>query len=416
MKLSPERTARLTRKLFRHIEAGTTDLTPGITQFDASIYVDPQVALLEKERIFRACPVAVAHISQIGAPGDFMTVQMNEHDILLTRKSDGSVGAFVNACRHRGATVVDAPCGNRKTFSCPYHGWTYGADGALRGVGFGKTFGEVDRARNGLVALPVEVRHGFVWVVEKPGATIDVAAFLGREMDRLMADGGLEGYACDRNEVFELPQNWKIMFDGLMDGYHVPFLHGATISPHMHHNILAVDLFGRHIFHATPRRKISEIAGQEPGANALNRYCIFAFTLAPNGKLVIHPHHIEFWTFFQHRQDPTRCRVLLRILTPQKVETEKGREILDKNYKILMDAVMNEDVPAGNGVQRSAAMPAVTTLQLGRNEVQNQMFHAVYERLMAGGRWEDTPEPRIVEGSDLVLEGSAVSERELSPA
>jgi phenylpropionate dioxygenase-like ring-hydroxylating dioxygenase large terminal subunit len=416
MQLSPERTERLARKLFRHVEAGTTDLTSTITEFDAAIYVDSKVALLEKERIFRACPIAVAHIAQIGAPGDFITMQINDHDILLTRKSDGSVGAFVNACRHRGATIIDAPCGNRKTFSCPYHGWTYGADGSLRGIAFGDTYGEVNRARNGLIALPVEVRHGFVWVVENPEGTIDVAAFLGREIDRVLAESGLAGYAFARNEAFELPQNWKIMFDGLMDGYHVPFLHGKTISPHMHHNILAIDIFGRHIFHATPRRRISEIAGQAPGANPLNRYCIFSFMLAPNSKLVIHPHHIEFWTFFQHRQEPTRCRALLRLLTPQAVETDQHREILDKNYKILMDAVMNEDIPAGNGVQRSAAMPAFKTIQLGRNEIQNQMFHAFYEQLMEGGCWEDTPEPRIVEGSDLVLEEPSAPVRELSPA
>jgi phenylpropionate dioxygenase-like ring-hydroxylating dioxygenase large terminal subunit len=416
MKLNAERTARLARKLFRHVEAGTTDLTPSIKSFEASIYVDPDVAELEKERIFRVCPVAVAHAGQLRNPGDFLTAQMNDHDVLLTRQSDGSVGAFVNACRHRGATVVDASCGNRKTFTCPYHGWTYGADGALRGIGFAETYGEVDRERNGLIALPVEERHGFVWVVEDPTAMIDVAAFLGREVDGLMRESGLAAYACARSEVLDLPQNWKIMADGLLDGYHVKFLHGDTISPYVHHNIMAIDVFGRHTFQATPRTRISEIAGEEPGASPLNRYCIFSIVLAPNSQLVIHPHHTEFWTFFQNRQEATRCRALLRILTPRPVETDEGREVLDKNYKILIDAVMNEDIPAGNGVQRSAAMPAVRTVQLGRNEVLNQMFHTVYERLMEGRGWKGTPEPRVFDGSDLVLEALPAVAREPSLA
>lgn len=405
MRISTERTARLTRKLFRHIEGGTTDMMAGLTTFDASQYIDPEVAKLEKARVFAACPIAVAHASQLPQPGDFLTLSMNDHDVLLTRKADGAVGAFVNACRHRGATVVDAPCGSRKSFTCPYHGWTYGNDGALRGIGFPETYGEIDRARNGLTALPVEERHGFVWVIEQPGAAIDVAAFLGAEIDALMGESGLADYACATNEVLELPQNWKIMADGLLDGYHVKFLHGATIGPHMHHNIMAIDVFGRHVFQATPRRRISEIAGREPGSEPLNRYCIFSLVLAPNTQLVIHPHHTEFWTIYQDRAQPTKCRAHLRFLTPTPVKTEQARRILDKNHEILLNAVINEDIPAGNGVQRSAGMSAVTTLQLGRNEVLNQMFHTVYDRLMAGDGWALTPEPRVVQGDSLQLDG-----------
>jgi phenylpropionate dioxygenase-like ring-hydroxylating dioxygenase large terminal subunit len=416
MRISTERTARLARKLFRHIDGGTTDMMGAVTTFDASIYIDPEVARLEKTRVFAACPIAVAHGSQLANPGDFLTVRMNEHDVLLTRKDDGSVGAFVNACRHRGATVVDASCGNRRSFTCPYHGWTYGHDGALRGVGFPATYGDIDRAQNGLTALPVEERHGFVWVVEKPAAEIEVAAFLGAEIDALMGESGLADYHCAKDEVLDLPQNWKIMADGLLDGYHVKFLHGATIGPHMHHNILAVDVVGRHVFHATPRRRISEIAGREPGSEPLNRYCIFSLALAPNSQLVIHPHHVEFWTFYQDREQTTRCRAHLRFLTPTPVRSEKALEILEKNYAILLNAVMNEDIPAGNGVQRSARMPAVTTLQLGRNEVLNQVFHTVYDRLMAGEGWAATPESRVAEGSELSMSGEATVARVASVA
>ena len=39
----------------------------------------------------------------------------------------------INVCRHRGTIVVQNTDGNAKSFSCPYHGWTYGLDGSLRG-------------------------------------------------------------------------------------------------------------------------------------------------------------------------------------------------------------------------------------------------------------------------------------------
>ena len=45
---------------------------------------------------------------------------------------------------------------------------------------------------------------------------------------------------------------------------------------------------------------------------------------------------------------------------------------------------MEEDVPAGNGIQQSAGMPQVKQMLLGRNEVLNQLFHRTYSKLMRG--------------------------------
>ena len=57
--------------------------------------------------------------------------------MLIVRRLDGSLGAFLNVCRHRGARIAEG-CGSDKfgsggarSFSCPYHGWTYGLDGSL---------------------------------------------------------------------------------------------------------------------------------------------------------------------------------------------------------------------------------------------------------------------------------------------
>jgi hypothetical protein len=61
-------------------------------------------------------------------------------------------------------------------------------------------------------------------------------------------------------------------------------------------------------------------------------------------------------------------------------------------------------------------MPAVTTLQLGRNEVLNQVFHTVYDRLMAGEGWAATPESRVAEGSELSMSGEATVARVASVA
>src|SRR3546814_4891496 len=54
--------------------------------------------------------------------------------------------------------------------------------------------------------------------------------------------------------------------------------------------------------------------------------------------------------------DPGRSRVHMRFLTPKAAGDydEKGRGILDKNWDIAAAAILNEDVPIGDSIQRSA--------------------------------------------------------------
>jgi len=384
MYFSPEHNTRLATKLFGHVRNGTTDLADGVFEYDLDIYSDPALAAREREFIFERLPMMAAHSAQIAEPGSFVTMRLNRSNIILTRLKTGEVRALLNVCRHRGSTVVSQPCGRRSLFTCPYHGWTYSNDGTLRAISFGETFGVSPSAERNLLTLPVEERHGFIWVVENPSGTIDVAAHLGPAMDHVLAAYGFDKYFCYKEQVFDFPQNWKIMMDGLIDGYHVQFLHGKTISPYFYPNMNFVDIHGDHAVFGTPRRSIEKILDEQPGDSPLDRYVAFGNMFAPNSVMVLHPHHIEYWTIYQDPEDVTRSRAHLRYLTPREVYDEQGQEILAKNWNIATAAIINEDVPAGNGIQASAKVPRVGTVCLGRNEVTNQLFHRTYRRYVNG--------------------------------
>lgn len=381
---TPERRAWFAAKLFDHARNGTTDLAAEVMEYDLGVYADPDLAVKERDRIFQRLPMMAGHSAQLPGPKTFFTMRLNRSNVLVTRQADGQVRAFLNVCRHRGATLVGEAEGRRALFTCPYHGWSYSNDGALQRVTFEETFGEAPACvREGLIPLPVEERHGFIWIVENPEGEIDVASFLGPQMDQLLAEYGFDRFHVYRQHVFDFPQNWKVMMDGLTDGYHVQFLHGATISPYFYPNMLGGEQMGRHMCWGNPRRAIEKIMDQPPGAVPLERYVIFGNLFTPNSVMVLHPHHIEFWTVYQGA-DVSSCRLHLRYLARDKEHDARGHEILAKNWEIAVSAIVNEDIPVGNSIQSSADMPYRPKAYLGRNEIINQLFHKTYRADLEG--------------------------------
>lgn len=382
MYFSVERSRRIAEHLLEHLRNGTTDMTSEIMELDLDEYRNEELAQMERERIFERLPMMAAHASRISEPNSYITAQTNRSNVLLTRQKDGSVGAFLNVCRHRGASLVNDTGGRRAVFTCPYHAWSYGNDGSIRNIPYSYTFGASACERSGLVALPVEERHGFIWVVEDPRGTIDVADHLGPGMDQLLSELPFDQWFHYKDHTFEFPQNWKVMMDGLIDGYHVQFLHGKTISPYFQNNTMATEIHGNHALTATPRRTLADVSDQETIDHHLHRYAIFATLVTPSSVLVMHPHHVEFWTIYQHPLATDRARVCLRYLTPERDHDEEGERTLEKNWKIATDAIINEDVPVGNSIQKSATTPHAGPICLGRNEILNQLFHRSYQRYM----------------------------------
>lgn len=88
----------------------------------------------ELEKIFARAWLFLGHVSQIPKDGDYVTTSMGEDDVLVVRQKDGAIKAFLNTCPHRGNRVCFSETGTARGFICNYHGWSFGIDGALRGM------------------------------------------------------------------------------------------------------------------------------------------------------------------------------------------------------------------------------------------------------------------------------------------
>src|SRR5437879_13530868 len=81
-------------------------------------------------------------------------------DPIVGERGEGDqLRAVYNVCRQHAAAVVTEAQGCAKQFRCPYHGWTYGIDGGLKGIVEFEGVCNFDRAKSGLVPVRSEERR-----------------------------------------------------------------------------------------------------------------------------------------------------------------------------------------------------------------------------------------------------------------
>ncbi len=160
---------------------------------------------------------AVGRADQVRESGHFFTADIAGEPIVVARGEDGQLRAFYNVCRHHAAAVVTVPAGCAKQFRCPYHGWTYGNDGALKGMVEFEGVCDFDRAKNGLVPVKVDTWENFVFVNLDAHAR-PLAEFLG-VVPEIVAPLQISKklHYFDRR-IYTLNCNWKVYVDNYLDG------------------------------------------------------------------------------------------------------------------------------------------------------------------------------------------------------
>ena len=102
---------------------------PSRFSVDRRIYTDKVVFENELSKIFEGTWVYLCHESQITNHGDYYSTYIGRQPVFVIRQNDGEIGAFINACAHRGAVLTPRRRGRSRTLVCRFHGWCYNTNG-----------------------------------------------------------------------------------------------------------------------------------------------------------------------------------------------------------------------------------------------------------------------------------------------
>ncbi|MAQ38402.1 MAG: benzoate 1,2-dioxygenase large subunit [Thioclava sp.] len=226
----------------------------GIHRCRRDIFTDEEMFELEMKHIFEGNWVYLAHESQIPQNNDYFTTWIGRVPIIITRDKEGELHAVVNACAHRGATLCRRKHGNKSSFTCQLHGWTFNNAGKLLKVKDGKT-GAYPEAfnRNGSHNLKKVAKFasykGFLFGSLNPDVA-DLEKHLGetRVIIDQIVDQAPEGLEVLRgNSSYTFDGNWKLQMENGADGYHVSSVHwnySATMGHRKEEGTKAVDANG----------------------------------------------------------------------------------------------------------------------------------------------------------------------------
>jgi len=316
-------------------------------------YWDGEICAREREEIWFKTWQFVGHARDVARPGDFLTADILDQKILVTRGKDGTLRAFYNVCMHRGHVLAEGH-GNRSIFTCPFHAWSYDATGALKAAGNAENVAGFRLEDFGLAAVQVEVFANMVFVNLDPRAPALAVQAAGLDADIRARVRGYDDMVSVRADARPLACNWKYILDQ-NECYHCPVLHpkvgfgsrSKTRWINEQHSI-----WSRHISRADPDEIEGSGDGIMPKADADSPlvYETYIWFLWPN---LVFLSHRGAANFKIQRVVPTgaeSCVFSVDNLCPSAVPTDRDIEGIDFYWNI----VVPQDVGAMEAQQRGA--------------------------------------------------------------
>jgi len=341
----------------------------------AEWYFDERIAELERQTVFGGTWQMVGRRDQLTKPGDYVTSEVAGEPVVVVVGADGALRGFYNVCRHHAAPVMTEACGNAQILRCPYHGWSYGTDGTLKGAPELQGVCDFDRAQNGLLPLRVEAWEKFVFVNldEKAPSLSD---FLGSLVQRI-APLRLDKLHFAERRVFTLNCNWKVFVDNYLDGgYHVPHLHKGLNSI-LDYSEYTIENFERYCLQSSP----IDTSGGDQWTAAVRQGQALYYWLYPNLMLNWYEGYLDTNFVVPLGIDKMQVAFDFYFADVGEASRERNRQSMD-----VSERIQDEDHSICESVQKGLRSRAYGAGRLSvRREAGEHLFHRLLAASLKSG-------------------------------
>lgn len=323
-----------------------------LTFLDPFFYTSPELTQIEQRNIFSQTWLYVGHTSKLDKSGSILSVEAAGRSLIIMRSSSGKIGAYLNACSHRGSTLYDhkkeqESCSKPlKCIVCPYHGWTFDLDGSLQGVPEKSRFSsELNFSRLSLKPVRIETWGPLMFVSFNETAP-PLNKFLGDAVTR-MAGFPVDSLTLLFEKDYDVACNWKTFHDNGLCDYHVSIAHKSTLK-----DVQGLTKHYQYVYDDYVNALITPITKSWQDENAIwselsepLRSQFVTFGIFPN----LHVYALPDGTLYIERIDPVstdQCRIHSEVY---------GRDSHRNNVNELIDwydALFEEDRILAEGVQQ----------------------------------------------------------------
>jgi len=343
----------------------------------SSWYVDPRILDLERKTVFAKSWQWVARVDQVREPGQYVTAEIAGEPIVVVRGSDNVLRGFFNVCRHHAAAVMTEPAGCAQNLRCPYHGWTYTLEGALKGTPSFNSECNFDRTNLGLVPVTTAVWENWVFVrLENTGPSLE--EFLGADLVEQIRPLQLSNLHWLERRRYVFDCNWKVFVDNYLDGgYHIPHLHKGLDSV-LDFKSYKIENGKHHCLQSSPltaAKADADFAAVRKGERALY------YWLYPN--FMINWYEGVMDTNLVFPLGINQTEVLFDFYFADVSEQARAHNVASIN---VGQTIQDEDMAICKSVQRGLNSRAYDTGRLSmRREAGEQLFHQLLHADMRTG-------------------------------
>jgi choline monooxygenase len=337
---------------------------------DPRSYTDPDLHAREIAEVFPHTWLPVCPSADVAQPRSYTVWDRVGQSVVVVRQDDGSLAAWHNVCQHRGSRLVDGPgeCEIGR-FRCPWHGFAYGLDGSLAAVPLRPSFDEATLADLHIPTVRCEEWAGWIWLslTDRAPALRPSLGVIGQELDWY----GLDDFAVTHRQSATLTANWKVVMDGFLETWHVPFTHKESLADIVLWREAVLHIEPPHSWMTIPVRGFTEKrVGLSHQASMICHYLAF-----PNTIYSCFPTHLQMWSAWPTSPSTTELVAYqLEGPAPEGVDMTTWRERRARDWTQFM-GVLGEDMHVINNTTTVASSMGFRRSLFNTAESRLTAFH-----------------------------------------